>query len=135
MPFGRAVRNSFKLLLGSKVGNLPPKVLYRLSSLGESYADRQKSDPVWLAKRNRSGEFLIIAPIEKRGELKQVLLVDKTTRVELESGQQRSAAEWGFKIKRWQIPFNARVVMIYNDGTKWKLPLRSVKPMVERKDR
>jgi hypothetical protein len=127
MPFGRVVRNSFKLLVGARRGTLPPKMLYRLSSLGESYAEKQKSDPVVLAKPSRGGELIVVAPKEKREQLQQVLLVDKTTRIELEAGQKISEQEWSFRLRYWQIPFNARVVLIYTEGTKWQLALRGIK--------
>jgi hypothetical protein len=127
VSFTRMARNSLKLLAGARIGTLPPRMLYRLASLGESYRVRQKSDPVLLAKGTERGELLIIAPKEQRDRLKQVLLVDKRTRVELESGQRRSEGEWSFKIGRWQIPFSARVVLIYGDGMKWQIPLRSLK--------
>ena len=126
MPFGRIVRNSFKLLVGARPGTLPPKMLYRLSSLGESYAEKQKIDPVMLAKSSRGGELVVIAPKEKREQLQQVLLVDKKTRVELEAGQRISEQEWSFRLRYWHIPFNARFVLIYTDGTKWQLPLRDL---------
>ena len=127
MPFVRVVRNSFKLLVGARPGTLPPKMLYRLSSLGESYADRQKSDPAMLVKPSSVGEMVVIAPKDKREQLQQVLLVDKRTRIELEAGQKISEQEWSFRLRYWQIPFNVRVVFIYTDGTKWQLPLRGLK--------
>jgi hypothetical protein len=102
-------------------------MLYRLSSLGESYAEKQKSDPVMLGKPSRGGELIVVAPKEKREQLQQVLLVDKRTRVELEAAQRISEREWSFKLRYWQIPFNARVVLIYAEGTKWQLALRGIK--------
>jgi len=133
VPFSRVVRNSLKLLVGARCGTLPPKMVYRLSSLGESYADRQKSDPVMLVKPSSVGEMVVIAPKEKREQLQQVLLVDKRTRVELEAGQKISEQEWSFRLRYWQIPFNARVVLIYTEGTKWQLALRGIKSAEKRK--
>jgi hypothetical protein len=104
----------------------PPRICYRLSSLGVSYSDRQRAEPFAVESAANSTTTIIKPPDSLADSIQQILVADKRVRIVREIATPIRSGCWLLGAAVQSYSRDACIVAAMHAGASWYLPLTRV---------
>ncbi|MFN4894908.1 MAG: hypothetical protein ACK5HO_03910 [Pseudomonadota bacterium] len=123
-------REVFRSLICKPTHALPPRIWYRLDSMGRSYAERQWSEPFTLRFEPLRGGCVIWAPPALCDQVQQVLVVSRRVRLVLEVASRMPDHGWLIRGVGAQQPRHAYFVFACSAGESLYLPCAAVSKVI-----
>lgn len=117
---------AMRMSLGKAPHAKPPRVWYRLVSLGRSYVNHQSAEPFLQESVPNSMAICIRPPTSMVDTIQQILVVDKALRLVRDVATSSDDGRWILSLATKRYPRNSCMVVVTRAGESWYLPLACV---------